>query len=95
MISTTGTVPGATTTVPMIRAKYAEFFHAGPGAERMIYYAGIPDLNVFGGSTLQSERFAKSWMQEDPASMMCLLHSRPLPVLRRPGSQVSFKVVSG
>jgi hypothetical protein len=80
---------------PMIRPKYAEFLCVTPAAENVEYYGAIPDMDAFQGGLMQTQRFSKSWMEKDPSAMIALLHSRPLPVPRRPGSMVSMKVVSG
>lgn len=80
------------TSADMIRAETVEFVHAGPAAENILYFGAIPDMDAFQGRTFQSERFAKSWMVDDPSVMMALLHSRPLPVPRRPGSYISLDV---
>lgn len=79
----------------MIRAKYAEFVTTSPAAEMVEYFGAIPDMDAFEGRLFQSQRFSKSWTQPDPSARMSLLHSRPLPVPRRPGANVSMKVVSG
>ena len=79
----------------LIRAKYAEFLSITPAAENTLYYGAIPDLDAFEGRNFQAERFSKSWTQPDPSVMQMLVHSRPLPIPRRPGSMVSMKVVSG
>lgn len=79
----------------LIRAKYAEFLCVTPAAENTLYYGAIPDLEAFEGRVFQAERFSKSWTIPDPSSMQMLVHSRPLPIPRRPGSMVSMKVVSG
>jgi hypothetical protein len=60
-----------------------------------MYYGAIPDLKALQGRLFRGKRFSKSWEQEDPSVMWQLLHSRPLPVTRRPDSMVSMKVVSG
>lgn len=79
----------------LIRAKYAEFLAITPAAENTLYYGAIPDLDAFEGRLFQAERFSKSWTMPDPSVMQMLVHSRPLPIPRRPGSMASFKVVSG
>lgn len=79
----------------LIRPKYAEFVCATPAAENVMYYGAIPDLKALQGRMFRGRRFSKSWEQEDPSVMWQLLHSRPLPVMRRPDSTVSMKVVSG
>lgn len=66
-----------------------------PAAENTLYYGAIPDLATFGALPLQSERFSKSWLHEDPSVYNVLVHSRPLPVPRKPASIVVAKVVSG
>lgn len=86
---------GSTAAFPLIRSKYAEFVVADPAAENVMYYGAIPDLKALQGRLFQGRRFSKSWEQEDPSVMWQLLHSRPLPVTRRPDSMVSMKVVSG
>lgn len=79
----------------LVRSKYAEFVVADPAAENVMYYGAIPDLKALQGRLFRGRRFSKSWEQEDPSVMWQLLHSRPLPVMRRPDSTVSMKVVSG
>jgi len=74
----------------MIRTKYIEFVSRSTASQRVMYYAAIPDMKAFQGKNLQAERFSKSWEIDDPSSMMNLVHSRPLPVTRRPGAHVSF-----
>lgn len=86
---------GATVSTALIRDKYAEFICNTPAAERVLYYGAIADMGTIQAGTFQTERFSKSWMEEDPSVMMALLASRPLPCHRRPGSVVSFKVISG
>lgn len=80
---------------PLIRAKYAEFINSTPAAENILYYAAHSDLDALDARLLASRRFSKSWKLPDPSGMQILLSSRPLPVMRRPGSVVSMKVVSG
>ena len=82
--------------VAMIRDKYVEFVCRTPAAENVIYYAAIPDWELFGdGGSIETKRFSKSWLEKDPSIRMLLEHTRPLPVTRRPGSIVSMKVISG
>lgn len=81
--------------VPLIRAKYAEFIHTGPAAENVLYYGAIADLDALDAGLVVARRFSKSWRQQDPSVQQVLVASRPLPVPRRPGSVVSVKVVSG
>lgn len=89
------TVSVAGVSTPMVRAKYVEFVTVSPAADRVLYFAAIPDLDAFEGRVMQTERFSKSWKEKDPSRMMALVHSRPLPWNRRPNTSVSMKVVSG
>lgn len=94
--SRTASVNGTST--PMIRAKYAEFINRNNNvgaSDRVMHFAAIPDMKALQGRLFQAERFSKSWEEEDPSAMMNLIHSRPMPVLRRPDATVSVKVVSG
>ena len=83
------------TTVDLIRPKYAEFVSASAAADRVMYYGAIPDMDALRGRRYVGRRFAKSWSVPDPSGYMGLVHSRPLPVPRRPNASVSMKVVSG
>lgn len=74
----------------LLRTGYVEFVSATREAEFWLYYGAIPDMAAFEGRLFQGERFSKSWMQEDPSVRMALVHSRPLPVMRRPGAVVSM-----
>ena len=86
--------PDGTTTVNMVRPKFVEFVSTSAATERVLYYGAIPDLAAFQGRLFQSRRFSKSWEQDDPSVRMALLHSRPMPVLRRPDTSVSMQVVA-
>lgn len=86
---------GSLSSYDLVRPKYAEFVTADPAAENTMYYGAIPDMKALQGRLFRGKRFSKSWEQEDPSVMWQLLHSRPLPVPRRPDSTVSMKVVSG
>lgn len=81
--------------VDMIDPKYIHFVHAGPAADHRMYYGAISDNKLLGGRRFQTRRFSKTWEVEDPSAIMMLTTTRPLPVLRRPNSIVSLKVVSG
>lgn len=83
------------TSFDLIRPKYVEFVTADPAAENVMYYGAISDIDALEGRAIQAKRFSKSWKQPDPSVMWQLAHTRPLPVLRRPDSTVSMKVISG
>ena len=91
--SRTVSVNGSSTA--LIRSKYVEFVSRSAAAEFTLYYGAIPDMKALQGRKFQGERFSKSWEVEDPSQHMALVHSRPLPIPRRPGAMVSMKVVSG
>jgi hypothetical protein len=74
----------------LIGAGKVHFVSATPEAENWMYYGAIPDMEAFEGRLFQGERFSKSWMLQDPSVRMMLVHSRPLPVMRRPGSVVTM-----
>lgn len=79
----------------LIRPKFVEFVTTSSIAEMTLYYGAIADIDAIESGLLQGERFSKSWVQKDPSVRFALVHSRPLPVPRRPGAIVSMKVVSG
>jgi hypothetical protein len=79
----------------LIRPKYAEFIANSAAAENLIYYAAIDDEDALESGSFVTERFSKTWKTPDPSQRFMLLHSRPMPCTRRPGSMVSMKVVSG
>lgn len=81
--------------VNMIRPKYVEFVTNSPAAERTMYFGVIDDMDAIELGSIQTERFAKSWIQKDPSCRVNLVHTKPLPVPRRSGAWVSMKVVSG
>jgi hypothetical protein len=91
--SRTVSVDGVDTS--LVSPKYAEFFAVTPAAENVEYFGAIPDLEAFEGRMFQGERFSTSWLEKDPSVRIHLTHSRPLPWMRRPGSHVRMKVVSG
>lgn len=81
--------------IPLIRPKYAEFVNLSSNADRVMYYGAIPDLQAIKQNRHRNRIFSKSWEIQDPSGQMTLVHSRPLPVPRRPNESVSVKVVSG
>ena len=74
----------------LLRAGYVEFVSATPQAENWLYYGAIADLEALEGRKFQGERFSKSWLVKDPSQRIVVVKSRPLPVMRRPGSVVSI-----
>lgn len=84
----TVSVKGVST--PMIRTGYVEFVSATPEADNAVYYGAISDMRALEGRLFQGQRFSKSWMVEDPSQQIVLVKSRPLPIMRRPGSVVSM-----
>lgn len=84
------TVKMAGSSVPLIRDGYVEFVSATREASNHLWFGAIPDVDALEGRLYQGERFAKSWVEKDPSVRQMLVHSRPLPVMRRPGSTVSM-----
>lgn len=80
------------TAQPLIRADYAEFVCADPAAENVIYFGPIDDDAAIEGGSFATPRFSKSWTTPDPSQRLMLVHTRPLPWARRPGSMVSMQV---
>lgn len=80
------------TEIPLVRTNYAEFFSSSPSARFVRHYGAIADLKVLRGAKMQTERFSKSWEQDDPSVMWALLTTRPLCVPERPGAMVSMEV---
>lgn len=83
------------TPVDLIRPKYAEFIANSPFAGNTMEFGAITDIHAMQAGNIQLERFSKSWLENDPSSLMCLMASRPFPVMRKAGSTASFKVISG
>lgn len=77
----------------LIRPDYVEFVAAVPAAQMVRYYGAIEDVGLFQGQLLQSQRFSKSWVEQDPPARQLLVESNPLPCLRRPDATVSIKVI--
>lgn len=80
---------------PLIRPKYIEYLATGPLTRRVVYYGAIEDAQIFAGAPFVSERFSKSWTQEDPSAIMYLIESNPLPWCEITTAQASAKVISG
>lgn len=77
--------------VDLIRSKYAEFVSTSSASERVLKFASVPDLDAPNGVYV-GERFAKEFKKDDPSSLFQLMHSRPLPIPRKPEATVSVKV---
>jgi hypothetical protein len=80
-------------TTHMIRPKYVEFVSVSPASERVEYFGAIPDMHALQGGLISTQRFSKAWLEQDPSVMQSLIHSRPLPVPRRPAAHISMQVV--
>lgn len=77
----------------LIGTDKAHFVSATPGAENVVEYGAIDDLDALEGGMLESRFFSKSWREKDPSAQMYLWQSRPLPVPRRPESMMTYTVV--
>ena len=82
------------TDTKLMADKDVHFVHAGSAAKNITYYASIPDMRALAGGTFQRKRFSKSWQEEDPSALISLVHTRPLPWMRRPGSVVTVTVAT-
>lgn len=83
-----------TVQIPLIRSKYAEFVSTASSTDRVMYYGAIPDMKALRGGKYRGRMFAKAWEIDDPSSYVGLVHSRPLPVPRRPNASVSVQIVA-
>lgn len=82
------------TSTKLIRDDYVEFFDTSAASQRTMYFGAIPDWSAIEQGSLQTERFSKSWMKDDPSVRMYLIHSRPMPACRLPNATVSVKVTN-
>lgn len=64
----------------------ALFLHCSPANEGKFLYGAIPDHGAFESGAFVGKRFSKTFKTEDPSTLVQLLQSRPLPMIRRPGS---------
>lgn len=71
----------------------AQFIANSPQAEKWVYYGAIPDMDALGDRLFVGRQFVKSKVHWDPSVRELLLHSRPLPVLRRAGCIVNMTVL--
>lgn len=83
----------AGTSQPLIRADHVEFLATGPEAMNKMWYGAIPDEDALEGQLFQGQSFSKSWKIPDPSRRIALVHTRPLPVMLRPGSVYSIDVL--
>ena len=77
----------------LVGADKAHFVSATPGADNVVEYGAIDDLDALEGGLLESRFFSKSWRERDPSAQMYLWQSRPLPIPRRPESMATYTVV--
>lgn len=82
------------TEVEMVRGDWIEFVSTSAAADRVMYYAAINDLDAIEENKFVGKRFAKSWRQPDPSAQMSLVHSRPMPIPRRPNANISFRAIA-
>lgn len=86
------TADGTGTLTDYISADNAIFLHTSPSNEAQWFYGAIPDHDAFDEGLFVGQRFGKAWKEKDPSVYVQLLHSRPLPFLRRPGALYNLKV---
>jgi len=87
-------VDASGTSIKLIRDDYVEFFDVSPSSQRVLYHGAIPDWSAIESGSYVGESFSKSWMENDPSTMMYLIHSRPMPATRLPNATVSMKVTN-
>ena len=75
-----------------ISADNAVFLHTSPSNEAQWFYGAIPDHDAFDEGLFVGQRFGKAWKEKDPSVYVQLLHSRPLPFIRRPGAIYNLDV---
>jgi hypothetical protein len=64
----------------------ALFLHCSPSNEAKFLYGAIPDHGAFESGNFVGKRFAKTFKTDDPSTLVQLLQSRPMPLIRRPGA---------
>lgn len=78
-------VSDAGAATPFIPTDKAVFLAGGNAMqENKIFYGAIPDHDAFEQGLFVGRRFSKSWKTPDPSVYTQLLHTRPLPMIRRP-----------
>lgn len=71
---------------PYIGAEQAIFVDASNRNAARFHYGCIPDHDAFEQGSFVGKTFSKSWTTKDPSIRNQLVHTRPLPHIRRPGS---------
>lgn len=64
--------------------KNVAVFIATGDADSKIYYGPIPDHEAIQSGLHIAKTYAKAWLESDPSLYMQLVHTRPLPMIRRP-----------
>lgn len=68
-----------------INDNHVFFIANAPGSEMELGFGAIYDYDADETTGLfVGEMFSKQWLEKDPSGMMNLIHSRPLPIMRRP-----------
>lgn len=74
------------TSTPHIGAEQAIFLNATPSNAAQFFYGAIPDHDAFEQGKFVGKRFSKAKKTFDPSTYIQLTHTRPLPMIRKPGS---------
>jgi hypothetical protein len=78
---------GTGTVTPYVGADLAIFLDTDPARNAARFYYGcIPDHDAFEQGSFVGKVFSKSWTTKDPSIRTQLVHTRPLPHIRKPGS---------
>lgn len=88
------TAPGTFTAYDLVEAKHAYFISNTPAAQNALYFASIPDMDALDSGLAYSKSFFKAKKEFDPSSYTGLMHTRPLPVMKRPNSVAKVQVLA-
>jgi hypothetical protein len=87
-------IAGTGVATDYVPTQMAIFLHTSPANEAKFLYGAIPDHGAFEQGSFVGQRFSKAWMENDPSVYIQLVQSRPLPMIRRPGSVFIATVAS-
>lgn len=74
------------TVTPYMPTNKAIFLNASPANGAEWFYGAIPDHDAFEQGMFVGKRFSKATKTFDPSIYTQLVHTRPLPMIRKPGS---------
>lgn len=80
--------------VDLVEPKKAQFVSATPKAGNFMAYLPIPDMTALAQNLAYGKRFMKSKEEFDPSVYTGLVHTRPFPIVKRPNSIYTAKVLA-